>query len=316
MVREGFVAAASHTLGSMSGAAVVIVNFRTAELATRCARAAARERGVAQVLVVDSASNDGSLARLRAAGVEVLARERNTGFAAAVNAGVRATSAAFVILLNADAEPRVGALDRLVAHLERHPQVGVAAPRLVFAGGHPQPNCYRRFPGLATLFLELCVPLGYALVHVPRLDPYRAPDGARRVAHAAGAALAIRRAAFDDAGPLDEDYFLYLEETEWQRRVYERGWAIECVPEAEVVHHVRGGADAADAPSAHFVRSAQRYLVARGHSPRTARAVLGAAILCSRAGLRIIAAAAPATRAVSLRKAAAYDDLWKVLRTA
>jgi N-acetylglucosaminyl-diphospho-decaprenol L-rhamnosyltransferase len=295
------------------GAAVVIVNFRTAELAARCALAAAGERRVGAVLIVDSASGDGSVAALRSAGLVVLERDHNAGFAAAVNSGIAATDSAVVILLNADAEPRPGALDRLVELLEAHPGTGVAAPRLAFPDGRPQPNGYRRFPGLGTLFAELCVPLGYALIHAPRLDRYRAPEAARHIAHASGAALAVRRAAFDDAGPLDEGYFLYLEETEWQRRVHERGWVIERVPEAEVVHHVRGGGHAADAPSPHFVRSAQRYLAGLGYARRTVRIVLGAAILGSRVGLRLIGAV-PAARANALRRAATYDELWKVLR--
>ena len=290
----------------------MIVNFRTPHLAKRGAAVAQAAAAVGQVLVIDSASGDGSVGELRDAGLQVQEQDRNAGFAAAVNAGFRATSAPIVVVLNADAEPDQGALDRLVEHLHRNPRAGVAVPSLRFPGGEPQPNGYRRFPGLATMFVELCAPLGYAFVHAPRLDPYRAPAGRRYVAHAMGAALAIRRAAYDDAGPFDERFFLYLEETEWQQRVRARGWTIERVPGAGVVHHMRAGG--AEVPPAQFVLSARRYLVARGHSPRATTAVLGSAILCSRLGLRALAMLRPAKRDALRRRARGYDHLSAALR--
>jgi GT2 family glycosyltransferase len=166
------------------------------------------------------------------------------------------------------------------------------------------------------LFAELSVPLGYLMHHVTWLDRYRAPRGAVRVAHATGAALAIRRAAYRQAGPFDEGFFLYLEETEWQERARRFGWTVEVVPDAEVVHLVRGGGAAAAAPSPHFVWSAERYLRLRGVPPRTARAALGAGILSSRLGLRAIAAVFPSRRRAALHAARAYDGLWRAFKDA
>jgi len=294
--------------------AVVIISYRSSDLAIRCARAAARAAAVDELLVVDNASGDDSVRRLEREGIRVLARDRNDGFAAAVNAGFAATSTPYVVLLNADAEPRPHAIDRLVGHLRLSPSAGVAAPRLFHADGSPQPSHYRRFPGPLLLFTELCVPLGLLMRRLPLLDPYRARPGAVRIAHATGAALAIRREAYEDAGRFDEGFFLYFEETEWQERVARRGWTIEFVPDAEVVHLVRGGGKAADAPSPHLVMSAQRYLRLRGASPRATRVALAAGILSSRLTLRVIAALFPSKCAVAMRIARAYERLWAVLR--
>jgi GT2 family glycosyltransferase len=268
--------------------AVVIVNYRSAELARRCAEAAVAE-GVAEVLVVDNASGDGSVATLRAAGVHVLARAANDGFAAGVNAGFAHTTEPIVVLLNPDCEPRPGALRALAAQLERSPRAGIAAPRLVNADGSPQPSAYARAPGLLTLAAELSLPVGLLLEHVPVLDRYRVHDwwSGRRVAHVIGAALAVRRAAYLAAGAFDEGFFLYLEETEWQERVRAAGFTVELVPDAEVVHLIRGGGEAALAPSPYFVASARRYLALRGHRPATVRVALGAAILSSRVTARV-----------------------------
>ncbi|MBI5105314.1 MAG: glycosyltransferase family 2 protein [Solirubrobacterales bacterium] len=189
------------------------------------------------------------------------------------------------------------------------PRCGVAAPRLLGPDGATQPNAYRRFPGPLTLFAELCLPVGFLLDRVPRLDPYRHPPGfGGPVAHATGAALAIRRAAYDAAGPFDEGYFLYLEETEWQRRVWSAGWTVEAVPGAEVVHLVRGGEEADLAPSPWFLASTRRYLGAR---PRwLVEGLIAVALLGSRAFLAAMRAAIPGRRALNRRRAAAWRALW------
>jgi GT2 family glycosyltransferase len=296
-------------------AAVVIVNYRTPDLTERCIRAVATDPAVDELVVVDNASADGSVERFRSLGIPVIERSANDGFAAGVNAGFAATTAPYVVLLNPDAEPRPGAIALLAAHLENTAACGVAAPRLVLADGSPQPNAYRRFPGPWLLALELCAPLGYALERVPRLDPYRLPPGHDDAAHVSGAALAIRRSAYLDAGAFDEGFFLYLEETEWQQRVRRAGWSVDVVPSAYVAHDVRGGGEAAESPSPHFVLAAVHYLELQGHSRRTAKTALGAGILASRLGLRAIALMSPRARDRSRRKAHAYDELWQTLRS-
>ncbi len=273
----------------MGDFAVVIVNYRSADLARRCAAAAAAD-GPAELLVVDNASGDGSVEALRAAGLDVLARSVNAGFAAGVNAGFAATRSPVVVLLNPDTQPRPGALRALVDHLARTPRAGIAAPRLRNADGTPQPNAYRYAPGRVTLLAELCVPAGLVLERLPALDRYRVPAAAwrpgARVAHVTGAALAVRRAAYAAAGPLDEGFFLYLEETEWQERVRRAGFTIELVTDAEVTHLIRGGGEAALAPSPHFLASTRRYLALRGYSCRSTDRALAATLAVSRLAAR------------------------------
>ncbi len=297
----------------MTDFAVVVVNHGTPELTIRCVEAARRDEP-AEVLVVDNASPDDSVARIRGAGIEVLDRPVNDGFAAGVNAGMAATAAPFAVVLNPDTEPRPGALRTLAAHLERRPAAGVAAPRLVYPDGTPQPSAYRRFPGLGMLTLDLCLPLGYLAMAVPALDPYRVPPARWRdglgVAHVTGAALALRRVAYAAAGPLDEGFFLYLEETEWQQRVRAAGFAVEVVPSAEVVHAVRGGGEAALVPSPHFLASMRRYLRRRGTPDLLIRAAIDGSLLASRVAARAEWLLPPDRRTGGAR-ARAYDELWR-----
>jgi N-acetylglucosaminyl-diphospho-decaprenol L-rhamnosyltransferase len=302
----------------MADFAVVIVTHRSADLAARCLRAVQAD-DPAEVVVVDNASGDGSSEFLRERHPEVMVLERpvNDGFAAAVNAGFAATGAPIVVVLNADTEPRPGALPALVAHLQSCPRAGVAAPRLVGADGAPQPSAYRRPPGLAMLVVDLCLPLGHVLSRFARLDPYRVPPGRWRdgaeVAHVTGAAMAVRRDAWLAAGPLDEGFFLYLEETEWQGRVRAAGFTIELVASAQVVHLGQGGGPAL-APSPHFLASMRRYLALRGVPPVVVRAAIAGSLALSRLAARAEDVVLPPDRRTGGARATAYDALWRARR--
>jgi GT2 family glycosyltransferase len=253
--------------------AVVVVNFRSAQLTARAlADAAAAAGGLTlQEIVVDNGSGGDEVARLRAARpqAEVVALADNRGFAAGNNAGIARADARHVLLLNPDAFCQGDALARLVAHLDAHPDVGVAAPRLVFADGARQDNAYRRFPNHLTLLVDYWAPLAQLLARTP-WDPHRVPAARYaagrpplRVAHVTGAAMLVRAEAAAAAGPLDEGFFLYYEETEWQRRIGAAGWAVEVLPDA-VVTHLGGGSSGTFPPASEpYLDSVGRWF---GHS--------------------------------------------------
>jgi GT2 family glycosyltransferase len=263
---------------------VILVHHRTPELLLRCAESV--DVPDARLLVIDNASDDGSVACLRARGLEVIEMPTNAGFAAGVNRGMRASKGAFAVVLNPDVTCRPGALVRLIRELDTHPRAAVAAPRIIGRRGRAEATAYRRFPGAGIVALELSFAAAHVAARLPRLHPYRVPPSRWRqpgaVAHVQGAAMALRRAAWEETGGLDERFFLYFEETEWQARLHETGWTIRIVPDAVVDHAGRSGADDR-APAFEFVRSAARYLELRGVAPPVARATISAALLTSRA---------------------------------
>jgi GT2 family glycosyltransferase len=306
----------------MTDAAVVVVNYRTPELVEHCLGSVRATAGglKLETVVVDNASRDGSVERLRAAlpRVAVVELPENRGFAAGVNAGFGHSRAEAVIVLNPDTEVRPGALQALLQALREQPRAGVLAPLLEDGEGRLAVNGYRRFPGLFTLAMDLCTPIGYALVHAPALHPYAMSPAALRAGRApawvSGAAMAIRRAAYEQAGPLDEGFFLYFEETEWQQRVKCSGWTIAVVPGARVSHLMRGGGEDALVHSPYFVTSALRYLRLRGVPVALSRVVLACSLALSWGTLRAIACL-PAKRAKATGQARAYRALlWRMLR--
>ena len=276
--------------------AIVIVNYRSGDDVLRALASVDAAAGELQLerVVVDNASGDGSAEAIAAArpDVELVRNDSNRGFAAGVNSGFRAGSAPLVLLLNPDTIVEPGSLRALVEHLRANPRTGVAAPLLVHPDGSPQPNGYRRFPNLWTLFAEFCIPVSYAFALVPVPHPHNLSPGALaagpRVAHAYGAALAIRREAYEQAGPFDEGFFLYLEETEWQERVGKAGWAIEIVPAARIVHFVRGGGESAEVPSEHYLESAYRWFALHGVPAWRVDAVLLTATVLSQLAFVLI----------------------------
>jgi GT2 family glycosyltransferase len=215
---------------------VVVVTYDALPWIDRCLSSVAGYDAV----VVDNASSDGTVAlvRERHPTVNVLERE-NRGLAAGWNAGIAATDKPYVFLLNADAWlAAADSLDLLVDVADEHPRAAVVGPRLRYPDGRLQPSV-RGFPTpwrIATeyLFLRKLAPRSQALnaFYAGGFDH----SEERRTDFVMGAAMLVRREAIDDVGPLDEEFFLFSEETDWCYRFARAGWEVVFTPAAEVVH--------------------------------------------------------------------------------
>ena len=180
-----------------------------------------------ETVVVDHGSTDGTLDVVRERFPEVrVAEQENLGLAAGWNRGIRETSAPYVLVLNADAWIVGDAAEQLVRFAEEHNRAGYVGPKLLNPDGTLQPSV-RSFPTpwrLATeyLFLRKLAPRSRALNAF--YGAGFAHDEARVVDFTKGAAFLLRRAAFDEVGPFDEEFFLFSEETDWCYRLREAGW--------------------------------------------------------------------------------------------
>ena len=227
--------------------AIVIVSYNTCAFLRQCLVSATNAELPAQVIVVDNASQDGSVAMVRREfpGVTLLANRTNRGFAAGTNQGMRhalSSSARpeFILLLNPDAVLRPGALAAMLEFMDVHPRVGAVGARLFYPDGSPQEGAWH-FPTLWMTFFDLFPPRGPLLGRLygsPLNGRYREERGAEPfpIDHPLGAAMLIRSAALNEVGLLDEGYWMYVEEVDWCYRCRQAGWAIWQVPQAEVVH--------------------------------------------------------------------------------
>jgi GT2 family glycosyltransferase len=294
---------------------VIVVNYRSAELTVRALEEAARSAGglVLEEIVADadSPAEDLRLLRERRPAARVLELSANRGFAAGNNAAIAQARGRHLLLLNPDAFAQGDAVQALVRHLDANPSVGLLAPLLLNEDGSPQDNVHRRFPNLLTLFVDFCAPLAF-LIRGGALDPHHVPrrrlTGPQPIAHAIGAVLAVRAVAATETGPLDEGFFLYLEETEWQRRMARAGWRREVLPAARFVHLGGASSESFALASPHYLASVRRYYP----NPRLALAVIWLAALISFATLRLVTAlggGSQRTRAL----AGAFGDLLRLL---
>jgi hypothetical protein len=233
---------------------VVIVSYNTRALLHDCLHSLTACQVPLRVVVVDNASTDGSAAMVRTQfpHVHLLALATNHGFAGGNNRGLRALGYGgpapglappdYVLLLNPDTIVHAAALETLVAFLQEHPRVGVAAPRLLNADGSLQAAAFR-FPTLSMSLLDMFPP-GEVLPgrlygswwhgRYPQETPHTTQPFA--IDHPLGACLLVRRAVVDQVGLLDEGYFMYSEVIDWCWRIRQAHWAIWQVPAARVTH--------------------------------------------------------------------------------
>ncbi len=238
---------------------IIIVSFNAHAHLVNCLESlrAAAPATPHDIVVVDNASTDGSADAARAfSGVRVIELGRNAGFAAANNAGIRASSGDLVLLLNNDTVVPAGAIDRLVARLIRDAAVGIAGPRLVDGDGRAEISFGRMISPLHEARQKIIGKLYDAGVRsvVGRVE--RETRREQLVDWVSGACLLVRRTAAEDAGLLDERFFLYTEDVDFCHAVRRLGYRVLFTPSAEVVHlRGRSRASAPQAADAAYRRS-------------------------------------------------------------
>jgi N-acetylglucosaminyl-diphospho-decaprenol L-rhamnosyltransferase len=219
-------------------AAVVVVTYDALPWIERCLDSV---RGV-ETVVVDHGSTDGTVDLVRERYPDVrLVEAENRGLAAGWNRGIRETQSQYVLLLNADAWLAGGALERLLDFADARPRAAVVGPRLRNPDGTLQ-RSVRGFPTVWRLATEYLF-LRKLASRTSAFNAFYAGgfdhDEVRVVEVVMGACMLVRRAAVEQVGECDEDYFLFSEETDWCYRFREAGWEVVFFPGAECTH-VRG----------------------------------------------------------------------------
>ena len=242
--------------------AVVIVSWNVRELLRACLQSVQNELASLdhRVIVVDSASSDGTVSALQPCfpDVSFMSLSDNVGYVKANNlamrtlgfeTGVRPNAAPpeFVWLLNADTEVKPGCVAQLLDFMKVTDRCGLCTPRLVNPDGTLQHGSFK-FPGLVQLFIDTTPRL--ARLRNTRLDGrYSEASYARgrpfQIGHPLGAGMLARGAAISQVGLLDEQFEMYCEEVDWAMRMSNKGWQRWCVPTARLMHV--GGASSAQA---------------------------------------------------------------------
>lgn len=224
---------------------VVIVNHNAGRLLADCLEAALAQ--ARQVILVDNASRPGSFEPVAARfatneRLRIVRSKSNTGFAAGCNQGARLATEPVILFLNPDCILGPRSLARLTETLLAGDRVGMVGGLLTDAGGREQGGGRRSLPTPWRSFVR-----GFGLSRLAWLAPrlfsdfylHREPLPANAVDVEAvsGALTLVSRAAFDDAGPWDEGFFLHCEDLDLCLRFRQAGWRVLFEPRAAAVHH-------------------------------------------------------------------------------
>ena len=221
---------------------IIVVNYNTRALLATCLEALAKHVRVEhEVVVIDNASADGSADMVRAQfpQVRLLAMETNRGFAAAVNAGLAATTGAYVCWLNPDARLLNDGLAEVLAYLDEHAEAGVVGPQVVNPDGSIQ-HSSRMFPSVTAAFFNRNSLMTRFFPENRFSRRYLGMDRDRETVHqtdwVSGACLIHRR----EVGQLDERFFLYMEDIDFCLRATRAGWKVMYHPALQVMHQIGG----------------------------------------------------------------------------
>jgi len=272
--------------------AIVVINYRTAQLTLECLASLEPEvnaRTGAHVVLVDSASGDGSADILESERssrgwqnwLSLVRLTENRGFSAGNNAGIAFAESLGhfdgFLLLNSDTIVRPGSLGSLSEVLERSPSVGLVGPRLEWPDGQAQVSCFRKISPtsellaaaktgpISRLFSGREVAIPDLSVHAATVTPGVARSE-REVEWISFACVLIRNDVISAIGRMDEDFFMYFEDVDYCLRARTAGWQIAYEPAARVVH-LRGGRTPSDFAieerrrrPAYYYRARARYL--------------------------------------------------------
>ena len=221
---------------------IIIVSWNTEEILRNCLTSIYEDGGdvAYEVIVIDNASSDGSAKMIRKNFPQVVLIENseNRGFAAANNQGIKVAKGRYVLLLNSDTIVLDKAIEKTLSFADAHHESAVIGCRVLNPDKTLQPTCFM-FPSvlnmlLSTTYLYKLFPKSRFFGR-ERMTWWDRSD-TRQVDVATGCFMFVRREAIEQVGLLDEQFFIYGEETDWCYRFKNAGWKVIFTPCAEIIH--------------------------------------------------------------------------------
>ena len=222
---------------------VVLCNSNSADYTLGCIESLYRHppAGPCEIILVDNASRDDCVARVRVAypAVRVAVAAQPQGFSRNYNMGIRMATGAYLLILNNDTLVAQGTLQRMIDAMENDPAYGMVGPLMVGGDGRIQTPCLRPRPSvtayvLRQLVLDPGMPLGRLWQRIAQRRIARHPSGP--VPCISGAAMLVSRRSLELVGMLDETYDFYYEDVEWCHRMQICGLQVGYVAESRLIH--------------------------------------------------------------------------------
>ncbi|MEX0650065.1 MAG: glycosyltransferase family 2 protein [Candidatus Andersenbacteria bacterium] len=222
---------------------IIIVNYNTGPLTKALVESLLIDTSVpkrTEIIVVDNNSKDESVSFLRSdyPEITVIDNKENLGLAAGINTGLKVAKGKYYLILNPDMIALEGSVAKLVEYMDQNPKVGMAGGKLISPNGKLQYSCYRFYTLMTIIYRR--TPLGKTARGRQTVRRFLMRDydheAPRDVDWLMGACLIVRREVVKETKGMDERFFLYFEDVDWCRRVWEAGWRVAYVPQAVFSH--------------------------------------------------------------------------------
>ncbi len=269
---------------------IIFVNCNSTDHLIKCLETvyASIEDLTLEILVIDNGSSDG-VDRISSEFSEVCLKKNsiNIGFSPAVNQGLLQTSSPYIMLLNPDARVEKGFFKTVLEYMEEKKDVGILGPKVLNDDGSVQGSA-RVFPtplnglfGRTSILSKLFPNNRFTRQNIlTKSIDWGTPA---EVDWVSGACMVIRRKAIEDVGPMDDSYFMYFEDVDWCRRMWQKGWKVVYYPLVSIVHYVGGSSDRLPIRSVYeFHKSCYRFFVMNSKWPKILMRPFTAACLSAR----------------------------------
>jgi hypothetical protein len=223
---------------------VLILNYNTKQLTLDCLSSvfSSSTAYAYEVIVIDNASSDGTADAVteKFPQVRLIRNSDNVGFARGNNEGIKAAEGRYILLLNSDTIVQPDTFEVMLRFMDEHPEVGASGCKIILPDGSLDKACKRGFPTPSASFYYA---FGFSKLfpHVPRFNQYQLgylnPDEEYPVDCLVGAFMLVRREAVEQAGMLDEEFFMYGEDVDWCYRIKAAGWINYYYPRTHIVHY-------------------------------------------------------------------------------
>lgn len=222
---------------------IIIVNYNTGPLTKALVESLLSDAKLpkrTEIIVVDNNSQDESVSFLRSdyPEITVIDNKENLGLAAGINIGIKHGKGQYYLVLNPDMIAPEGSVATLVEYMDAHKDVGMAGGKLISPNGKLQYSCYRFYTPMTIVYRRTF--LGKTKRGKRAVSRFLMKDydhkNPRDVDWLMGACLIVRRKAAEDTKGMDQRFFLYFEDVDWCRRIWEAGWKVTYVPQAVFSH--------------------------------------------------------------------------------
>lgn len=228
---------------------IIILNYKTINLVKHCIKNI-ENLGLGfdyEIVVVDNERNpklnevlkEKFAEKIENGKIKIIKAEKNRGMGAGNNLGVYHAAGEFVLILNPDIVVLENSIEKLLEFIKNRPEVALVAPQLKYPNRNYQPSRYR-FP---KIYIPAIVRtnLGSSKFGLEKIKKYFMEDvqiaGPHQIDWVRGAAMMIRKKYFQEIGGFDERFFMYLEDTDLCRRLWQKNWQVWYLPEAEMIHY-------------------------------------------------------------------------------